>query len=139
MATSTTTHVIFPWLEKYSVGIEQIDAQHQGLVRLINDLHAAMIAGQGSQNIGKILDELVHYTEEHFSYEENMLRERNFSRLIGHQLEHKRLTGQVVELREKYRNNSITLTMEVMRFLKDWLANHIMGHDQKYAAELNPQ
>jgi hemerythrin-like metal-binding protein len=98
-----------------------------------------MIAGQGSQNIGKILDELVHYTEEHFSYEENMLRERNFSRLIGHQLEHKRLTGQVVELREKYRNNSITLTMEVMRFLKDWLANHIMGHDQKYAAELKAQ
>ena len=139
MATSTTTHVIFPWLEKYSVGIEQIDAQHQGLVRLINALHAAMIAGQGSQNIGKILDELVHYTEEHFSYEENMLRERNFSRLIGHQLEHKRLTGQVVELREKYRNNSITLTMEVMRFLKDWLANHIMGHDQKYAAELRAQ
>ena len=139
MATSTTTHVIFPWLEKYSVGIEQIDAQHKGLVRLINDLHAAMIAGQGSQNIGKILDELVHYTEEHFSYEENMLRERNFSRLIGHQLEHKRLTGQVVELREKYRNNSITLTMEVMRFLKDWLANHIMGHDQKYAAELRAQ
>jgi hemerythrin-like metal-binding protein len=136
MATSTTTHVIFPWLEKYSVGIPQIDTQHQGLVRLINDLHAAMIAGQGSQNIGKILDELVHYTEAHFSYEENMLRERNYSRLFGHQLEHKRLTGQVVELREKYRNNAITLTMEVMRFLKDWLANHIMGHDQKYAAEM---
>jgi len=136
MATSTASNVIFPWLEKYSVGIPQIDTQHQGLVRLINDLHAAMGAGQGSQKVGKILDELVHYTEEHFSYEENMLRQRRYTKLTGHQAEHKRLTGQVVELREKYRNNTITLSVEVMQFLKNWLANHIMGHDQQYAAEL---
>ena len=136
MATSTTTQVIFPWLEKYSVGIPQIDTQHQGLVRLINDLHAAMGAGHGSQKVGKILDELVYYTEAHFSYEENLLRQRRYTKLTGHQAEHKRLTGQVVELREKYRNNSITLSLEVMQFLKNWLANHIMGHDQQYAAEL---
>jgi hemerythrin-like metal-binding protein len=136
MATSTTTYVIFPWLDKYSVGIPQIDAQHQGLVRLINDLHAAMSAGQGKQSVGKILDELVRYTEQHFSYEENMMRTRRYSKLTGHQAEHKRLTGQVVELREKYKNGGLALTVEVMQFLKNWLANHIMGHDQQYAAEL---
>ena len=58
------------------MGIPQIDTQHKGLVRLINDLHAAMSAGQGIQKVGKILDELVHYTEEHFSYEENMLKQK---------------------------------------------------------------
>jgi len=136
MATSSTTHAIFPWLEKYSVGIPQIDTQHKGLVRLINDLHAAMSTGQGTQKVGKILDELVHYTEEHFSYEENMLKQRKYSKLIGHQAEHKRLTGQVLELRDKYKKSTLTLTMEVMQFLKNWLANHIMGHDQQYAAEL---
>jgi len=136
MATTTTTNVIFPWLDKYSVGIPQIDAQHQGLIRLINDLHAAMSAGHGKQSVGKILDELIRYTEQHFSYEENMLKVRTYSKLATHQAEHKKLTGQVLELREKFKAGALTLTMEVMQFLKNWLANHIMGHDQQYAAEL---
>jgi hemerythrin len=53
------------------------------------------------------------------------------------QAEHKRLTGQVVELREKHRKNAITLTLEVMPFLKKRLANHITGRDRQYTAELN--
>ena len=117
------------------MGIPQIDAQHQGLIRLINDLHAAMSSGQGKLAVGKILDELIRYTEQHFSYEENMLKVRGYSKLAGHHAEHKRLTSQVIELREKYKNGGLALTMEVMQFLKNWLANHIMGHDQQYAAE----
>jgi hemerythrin-like metal-binding protein len=136
MAT-LTANLIFPWQPKYSVGIAQIDAQHQGLIKLINDLHTAMGAGQGKETAGKILDELVRYTEVHFNYEEGMLRLKGYSQLAAHQATHKKLTVQVVELREKYRSGKLMLSMEVMRFLKDWLADHIMGHDHKYAAELN--
>jgi hemerythrin-like metal-binding protein len=136
MASLTTTTVLFPWLEKYSVGIPEIDAQHKGLVRLINDLHAAMGAGHGKEAVGKILDELVRYTEQHFKFEENMLGQKRYSKLTAHQAEHKKLTGQVLELRNKYRDSSLTLGMEVLQFLRNWLANHIMGHDQQYAAEL---
>jgi hemerythrin-like metal-binding protein len=136
MATSTTTNVIFPWIERYSVGIPQIDAQHKGLIGLINDLHAAMAAGQGKRAVGKILDDLVRYTEIHFSYEENFMRQKRYSKLTAHQELHKKLTGQVAEMREKYLANNLILTVEVMQFLKSWLADHIMGHDHQYAAEL---
>jgi hemerythrin-like metal-binding protein len=136
MASLTTTPVLFPWLEKYSVGIPQIDAQHQGLIRLINELHAAMGAGHGREAVGKILDELVRYTEKHFRFEENMLGQKRYTKLTAHQAEHKKLTSQVVELRNKFRDNSVALSLEVFQFLRDWLANHIMGHDQQYAAEL---
>lgn len=135
MAT-LTANLIFPWQAKYSVGIPQIDTQHQGLIKLINDLHTAMAAGQGKETAGKILDELVRYTEVHFNYEEGMLRQKGYSQLTAHQATHKKLTGQVVELREKYRSGKLTLCMEVMQFLKNWLADHIMGHDHQYAAEL---
>lgn len=136
MASSTTQQLIFPWLAKYSVGIPEIDSQHQQLIRLINDLHAAMTTGQGKETAGRTLDELVRYTEQHFSYEERMLQQKGYSQLTPHQAEHKRLTGEVVDLREKYRNGAIALTVQVMQFLKNWLAGHIMVHDQQYAAEL---
>lgn len=137
MATTTTSaQAIFPWLEKYSVGIPQIDAQHQGLIRLINDLHAAMAAGQGKQVVGKILDDLVRYTEVHFRSEEDFMRQKAYSKLVAHQAIHKTLTAQVVDLRQKYASGKLMLTLEVMQFLKSWLADHIMGHDHQYAAEL---
>jgi hemerythrin len=137
MATAPPpTKLIFPWSDAYSVGISQIDAQHKGLIRLINDLHSAMGAGKGKQALGTIIDELVRYTESHFNYEEGMLRQRQYSNLGAHQTEHKKLTGQVVELRERFRNSKLTISVEVMQFLKNWLADHIMVHDQAYAREL---
>ena len=135
MATSTA-NPIFPWLPKYSVGIPQIDVQHQGLVKLINDLHAAMAAGHGKETAGKILEDLVKYTEVHFNFEEAMLRQKGYSQFAAHQATHKKLTAQVVDLREKFRTGKLTLSMEVMHFLKSWLADHIVGHDHKYADEL---
>ena len=137
MATATPpTALIFPWNDSYSVRIPQIDAQHKGLIRLINDLHSAMAAGKGKEALGTILDELVRYTESHFKYEEGMLRQRQYSGLAAHQSEHQKLTGQVIELRERFRSARLTLSVEVMQFLKNWLGNHIMVHDQAYAREL---
>jgi len=133
MATSS---VVFPWLEKYSVGVPQIDAQHKGLIELINNLHAAMGAGTGKNTVGKILDDLVRYTKVHFSYEENWIRQKGYSKSMAHQEIHKKLTAQVVDLCEKHRSGQLMLTVEVMLFLKSWLADHIMGHDHQYAAEL---
>jgi hemerythrin-like metal-binding protein len=135
MATATQIEV-FPWNQSYSVGIEQIDTQHKVLVRLINELHASMAAGQGKQALGKILDELVRYTEVHFTFEENMLRAKGYAKLASHHDVHRKLTGEVVELRNKYRANKLTLTLDVMKFLKGWLGDHIMVHDQAYAREI---
>jgi hemerythrin len=137
MATATSNaSVTFPWSDAYSVGIPQIDTQHKGLIRLINELHTAMAAGQGKQVLGKILDELVRYTEIHFTYEENMLRQGGYSKLAAHNSAHQKLTRQVMELRDKYRASKLTLTLEVMQFLKSWLGDHILIHDQAYAREL---
>ena len=137
MATATTTtNVIFPWSNAYSVGIPEIDTQHQGLIRLINELHASMASGQGKQVLEKILDDLVRYTEIHFTCEEDMMRRKGFSRLAAHHSVHEKLTAQVIELRNKYRASKLTLSIEVLQFLKEWLGNHIMIHDQAYAREL---
>ena len=131
-----TEKVLFPWTPGYSVGIPQIDTQHKVLIQLINDLHAAMSAGHGKDALGKILDELVRYTEVHFTSEEGMLRQKRYSKLTEHHVVHQDLTRQVVELRDKYRANALALTVDVMYFLQRWLADHIMVHDQAYAKEL---
>ena len=133
-----TTTVLFPWKEAYSVRIPRIDTQHKGLVTLINDLHAAMLEGRAKEAMSHIVDELVDYTVQHFAFEESMLRQYGYSALAQHQLLHKELCSQVVELRDKFRAGKITVTIETMQFLKNWLSSHILSADMAYARELKP-
>jgi hemerythrin len=136
MCTSVTQ--IFPWREDYSVHIPQIDGQHQQLVAIINELHAAMLQGTANAALGRILDELVRYAQSHFAYEEAMLQQRGYSSLTVHRAEHQKLTQQVADLQERFRAGKLTLSVQVMQFLKEWLANHILTRDMQYAKELAP-
>jgi len=136
MLTETEKNVIFPWREAYSVGMPEIDEQHKGLIRLINNLQNAMMEGNGKSVVSGILDDLVRYTHSHFTFEEAVLRRGGYSQLAAHCEEHKRLTAQVIELRDKFKAGKVTISMEVMKFLKDWLAEHILSRDKAYAKEL---
>ncbi len=133
---SAADTVVFPWKDSYSVGIAEIDTQHKGLIKLINDLHVAMQAGKAKEVLGSIIDELIRYTERHFRDEEAMLRAKGYSKLVAHHGIHVDLTRQVVELRERFQSSQLTLSIDVMHFLRDWLSNHILTHDQAYAKEL---
>ena len=69
--TSTVMNAV-SWSSQYSVGIATIDSEHQKLIALINDLHAAMKEG-GEAAMGKILDGLAAYTVSHFANEEKLM------------------------------------------------------------------
>jgi hemerythrin len=127
---------VFPWRDSYSVRIPQIDEQHKKLVAIINELHVAMMQRKGKEVLGKVMDELVEYTETHFTYEVAMLRQKGYTGAAAHELEHKKLAGQVKDLRDRVMGGKALVTVEVMQFLKDWLANHVMSADQAYSKAL---
>lgn len=124
------------WDDKYSVGIEQFDQQHKKLIELINRLHEAMKSGQGYKILGDILVELVQYTAAHFAAEEKLLIEYNYPEFLSHKVEHEKLTSRVIEIQTQLQDHQTTLTLAVMKFLQDWLLNHIQGTDKKYTTFL---
>ena len=129
---------ILTWSPKYSVGVASIDEEHKKLIALINELHDAMIAGRGKDVVGKVLDGLVDYTKKHFALEERLFAQTGYPAAAEHKRAHDELTQQVVEIQEKFRSGkTITISMEVMNFLKDWLVDHILGTDQQYTAHFN--
>ncbi|MGJ5814682.1 bacteriohemerythrin [Paludibaculum fermentans] len=126
----------FPWKDAYSVRVPEIDAQHKRLVELINRLQDAMLQGQGKAVIESVLNDLDEYTRTHFAFEEQLLAKHGYSRLIGHEAQHRGFIGKLTQLREEYRSGSITMSVQVMEFMKDWLTQHIMQEDQAYSAHL---
>ena len=68
------------WSEKFNIGIEVIDNQHRQILEYINTLDQIRISGQRNQ-ISDVLDDLIDYTQSHFSFEENLLKQVNYQYL----------------------------------------------------------
>jgi hemerythrin len=127
------------WNEKYSVHIEEIDSQHKKIFSIINRLHDGMKARRGKEVIGGLLDELVDYTYYHFATEERYFRLCNYPHFEVHKSEHDLMRNLVFDLRLKFDANSEMIIVEAMELLKDWLSDHVLGSDQKYAFFLHKQ
>ncbi len=127
----------FPWDPSYSVGIAKIDEQHKKLFALVNELYEAMHAGKAADIIGKVFASLLDYTRTHFADEERLLSVNGYSDLAAHKKLHEDLTKQVADLADKFKQTGVAPSIQVSSFLRDWLKNHILGTDKKYAPFLN--
>ncbi|MCC6408567.1 MAG: bacteriohemerythrin [Planctomycetes bacterium] len=124
---------LMTWTDKYATGIASIDNQHKKLIEMLNNLQDAMLAGQGNEAIAKILDGLVQYTVTHFAHEEKLFATHGYAEAASHKAEHDKLAKQVLEFQAQIKAGKTKLSAAVMNFLRDWLNNHILGTDKKYA------
>ncbi|MZH41156.1 MAG: hypothetical protein F3740_05035 [Nitrospinae bacterium] len=57
--------------------------------------------------------------------------------LPEHLEKHKKLVAQVQNFLKKFTAGEIDIDQNLMKFLKDWLSNHIMGTDKFYGPAMN--
>ncbi|EFL51912.1 methyl-accepting chemotaxis sensory transducer [Solidesulfovibrio fructosivorans JJ]] len=135
--SKSASDAILIWDQSLAVGIQEIDSQHQKLVRMICDLHEAMRAGKGKGQVESILRELEEYAVEHFGFEEKLMEQYKYPGYLNHRKEHEKFVDKVIAFGNDFRANKVALTNEVMDFLKNWLVGHIKGTDQKYSSFFN--
>ena len=123
----------FTWNDTYSVKINAIDLQHKKLFSLIDELHNAMMTGKASDIMGKTLAGLVDYTKTHFKDEEAMLTKVKYPDIVKHKGIHDELVKKATEFEQKFKSGKLTISIEILQFLGDWIKNHIMNKDQQYA------
>ncbi|OGV66298.1 MAG: hypothetical protein A3K19_14050 [Lentisphaerae bacterium RIFOXYB12_FULL_65_16] len=124
------------WSDSLSVGVEAIDEQHQRLVAMINRLHDAMRSGKAQNTIGRILDELVGYTAEHFHTEEDLMAKTGFPDLAKHRRVHAELVEKALDVKRDFDAGKLVIGADLMNFLKSWLVNHIQRMDKQYGPHL---
>jgi hemerythrin len=125
------------WDSSFTVNVAEIDMQHQKLVTMINDLNDAMKQGKGKDALSRIIEELFNYAGSHFATEEKYFDKFGYPAAASHKLEHKNFVKKVSEFKNSFDRGQLTLTIEVMNFLKDWLRSHIKGVDKKYVPFFN--
>ena len=128
---------LIKWTDKYTLGIQEIDNQHKGLVVIINELFTYMSEGKAKEKMEDVFDHLTEYTKKNFSAEELMLYRYAYKDIEEHKVEHKKFIEKLEAFKKDFNNSKITISLEVLNFLKDWLLNHILISDKKYATHIS--
>ena len=128
---------IVEWTEELSVGVPSLDRDHRHLMELLNQLHEVIRRNDAREVIGAVLVELIHYTEHHFSAEEQLMAEAGFPGLDAHRQTHDRLRHSVRDYEAEFRDDPRNvIAAELFEFLCDWLLHHIKTEDMDYRAAL---
>ena len=125
------------WNSSLSVNIVEIDNQHKKLVGMINELSDAMKARKGNEVIGKILNGLVDYTKTHFAAEEKYFAQYGYPDTAAHKQEHATFINEINKFKQDFESGKLSISIDVLKFLSNWLVTHIKGTDQKYSKFLN--
>ena len=123
------------WSKEYETGIEEVDSQHKHLVEIVNKFESALQKGKGRRVMGEILRDLVGYTQEHFTYEEEVMAAADYEGLKLHKSQHRQLLQKV----ERYQFDFIQgkrISQDMHDFLHYWLMNHIKIDDLAFAASV---
>lgn len=127
----------FEWAEDMAIDHGPIDADHQHLVQLVNDLHTATTDGRGHEVVGAILDELVRYTADHLAREERQMAAASYPQLEGHKVGHAHFVADLRRLQARYQEGHITVAAQLSTVLRDWLSLHIRRSDKALQAFLS--
>ncbi len=121
------------WDEKYSMHVKEIDDQHKDLFSLFNKLQDSMMMGKSKEELEQILSDLIDSTIIHFNTEEKLMHQFSYIGYVEHKRTHDNLISEAKELQDKFSRDKIVLSEEVSVFLTDWLTDHILDIDKKYA------
>lgn len=121
------------WKKEYETGVVLIDKQHRILVDIINNLHEAHAQTKEKEILRETIIKLVDYTKYHFNYEEKHMTQFFYNKIEGHKKLHKIFIGQIVEILEELKKGDYrNLTDDILKFLTNWLIDHILKHDREY-------
>ena len=124
----------FQWTADCAVGVRRIDEEHQRLFALAETMHRAMLEGEGKAILQDLLTGLVAYTSYHFAHEEELMERIGYPGYREHRAQHEDLRAKAREMQDRVASGELTITIEVMQFLMEWVRKHIASSDFRIAA-----
>lgn len=118
------------WLPEYNTGIEVIDDQHKRILDYINDLQNVDVISDRVK-IKEVLDNIIDYTQSHFTFEESLQEEASYKYRVPHKRVHDLFIKRIEGYRQDFQDGK-SIENELSEVLAKWLINHIQHDDADY-------
>ena len=120
------------WKDEYTVGVDELDNQHQSLLKTINTLLEEQRDTYEAAKFLPALSSLIHYAYTHFATEERYLLQARFPNLNQHILEHIDFIMKTLGLALRIESEGDQTRRELLQYLNEWYSYHVLGTDRKY-------
>jgi len=120
------------WREEMATGDQEVDGQHQELLRRVDDLLKGARAQKGSEEIGKLMWFLKKYVRRHFRDEEKLQLESGYPGYEGHKAQHEMFFREVQRLEALYaeQGENTLMIVAAIHAMCEWLRNHFNRMDK---------
>lgn len=118
------------WSDDFKSGIPIIDEQHRAMIATVNTFYYFIQEGDGMEALKPSLLALEYYITTHLQTEEKLLKKTDFPELESHLQLHEDMKKEKDRItKESVRHDD---PMLLLKFLKEWLLNHLINEDSKY-------
>jgi len=124
------------WKKDFETGNQLVDGQHREIFRLVQQVLDIDAFSGRKEKIETALNFLANYVVNHFSSEEELMKESSYPDMEKHVEEHKTLIAEVGKFMEVYseKGGIISVSNSMNNLVISWLNTHIKGSDKEMAA-----
>lgn len=137
-----TKSILFTWNKDFETNIPLVDEEHVHLVELINELILKISNQEALEiaDISSVFNKLFDYAKYHFDDEESIMIESKLypDFIREHAYNHKMFLQEVETLYNEFLDSKDYKKnlKDMIDFLINWLAFHILGQDKKMARQI---
>jgi hemerythrin len=126
------------WMESLEIGVPEIDRDHKGLIDDANAITRALVDGRERDVIVDFVARMERDCVAHFHREEGILRRDKFADLETHAAEHRRIEGEIDEIKNILQTieGPESLIRELALSFRTILIDHLLRYDLKYKSHL---
>ena len=129
----------FHWDKHFVTGLADVDSQHHHLVDLINAFGDKLLSGHiEPADLQSLIGELKDYSVYHFTEEEALMDDYRLAPefIDNHKGVHRSFIEQISLMGSNLDGENGETSRNLLNFLWNWLAFHILGQDQVMARQM---
>lgn len=127
---------LLEWHEEYSVGVDDVDYEHQEMIDLINQVHRELQDPGSGTGVDQFLGEIFARISAHFALEERIMREAGYGEYAEHKEDHEKLLDELRDLMDDYEQRGSFNEIILGRTLSDWFGIHFRTFDARLHHQL---
>ena len=121
------------WSNFLSVGVPEMDEEHQEFIAQVNELNRAIIESEDKATVAQAMERMLAEAVRHFAHEEDLLARWEYPETAAHADRHAQLMAQFTRAMKEFTDTDISFVWAVKGLrLKQLLVEHLLKEDMKY-------
>ncbi|MGV6850747.1 MAG: bacteriohemerythrin [bacterium] len=119
------------WREEYNTGIEDVDYEHQLLIKMINSVYKLLEKREKKDEIIDSLADIYAHISSHFMQEELLMERNQYEQISEHTNDHNRLLNEIICISNEFKRSDQFEAELLKRRLDQWFSVHFKTHDAR--------